>query len=67
MHISVDDGKCIASGACVLACPEVFDQDDEGVVVLLDETPAAALHDRVRMAVMDCPAAVISVDSPGHV
>ena len=63
MHITVDHDKCIASGACVLACDEVFAQDEDGIVVLLQENPSPALHDRVMAAVRGCPATVIDVSS----
>ncbi len=60
MRILIDQDKCIASGACVLACPEVFAQDEAGIVVVLDEQPAAEYHDQVLAAVRACPATVIS-------
>ncbi|MFI6739276.1 ferredoxin [Nonomuraea sp. NPDC051941] len=60
MRVELDEPKCVASGQCVLAAPEVFDQrDDDGVAILLDETPAAGLLDGVREAVAICPAAAI--------
>jgi ferredoxin len=62
MRINVDHDKCVASGSCVLACAEVFAQDDDGIVVVLDENPAPELHDKVRAAAAACPAAVIVVD-----
>ena len=62
MHIQVDADKCIGSGACVLACPEVFTQDGDWVVVLLDQSPPNDLHDKVREAARACPASVIETD-----
>ncbi|MEV4573369.1 ferredoxin [Nonomuraea jabiensis] len=60
MRVSVDTGKCVAAGQCVLLAPEVFDQrEEDGVVVLLDETPAPEHHDAVREAATVCPAAAI--------
>jgi ferredoxin len=60
MRVEVDVEKCVASGQCVLIAPEVFDQrDEDGLVVLLDETPAPEHHDRVRESAMVCPAAAI--------
>jgi ferredoxin len=61
MQISVDTDKCIASGGCVFACPEVFDQDDDGIVVLLNANPPEELRDKVNEAIDACPAAVIEV------
>jgi ferredoxin len=60
MKVEVDDIKCVAAGQCVLLAPEVFDQrDEDGIVVLLDDTPASEQHDVVRESAMVCPAAAI--------
>ena len=61
MQVTIDTDKCIASGGCIFACPEVFDQDDDGIVVLLDPHPSEALRDKILEAIDACPAAVISV------
>ena len=62
MKVIIDQEKCVASGQCVLASPEVFDQrEDDGIVVLLDETPAEDLADAVREAASLCPALAIQV------
>jgi len=60
MRILIDEDRCIASGACVLACPEVFAQDEAGIVFVLDEEPPAEYHEKVLAAVRACPATVIS-------
>jgi ferredoxin len=54
-----DPEQCIASGACVLMCPEVFGQDADGIVVILQDSPAEHLHRDVQEAVDSCPAACI--------
>jgi len=59
MRVEVDQPKCVASGQCVLAAPEVFDQDDDGIAVLLDATPGPEHEDAVRESVAICPAAAI--------
>ncbi|WP_148272085.1 cytochrome P450 [Saccharopolyspora spinosa] len=59
MKINVDTGKCIGSGACVVACEEVFGLDDDGVVVVLQSNPPAELRERVHEAAEACPAEVI--------
>ncbi|MEV4167597.1 ferredoxin [Nonomuraea dietziae] len=60
MRIIVDEAKCCGAGQCVLIAPDVFDQrDEDGIVVLLAETPAPALKDAVREAATVCPAAAI--------
>ncbi|MFJ2271608.1 ferredoxin [Streptomyces sp. NPDC087849] len=63
MKVIVDRNKCVASGQCVLTTPEVFDQDEEdGIVVLLTETPPEHLAGSVRQAAALCPARAIWVE-----
>ncbi|MFF9653635.1 ferredoxin [Streptomyces sp. NPDC014622] len=59
MRVEVDQPKCVASGQCVLLVPDVFDQDDDGIVELLTDTPDPAHHDDVRESASVCPAAAI--------
>lgn len=63
MRIAVDHDKCIASGACVLAAPELFDQDEDGIVVVRQEFPPPQSQEEAREAVRACPAAVIRIAS----
>jgi ferredoxin len=60
MKVTVEADKCVASGQCVLLAPGVFDQDDDGIIVLLTDTPADDDRQLVRDAVRVCPAAVIT-------
>jgi ferredoxin len=63
MHITIDEDRCCAAGQCVLAAPDVFDQrDDDGIVILLDASPASDQHAAVRDAAAACPAAAITVE-----
>lgn len=59
MRVEVDQPKCVASGQCVLMAPEVFDQDDEGIVELLTDRPSPEHHDGVRESETICPASAI--------
>jgi len=59
MRVQIERDKCIGSGACVIACPEVFGQDDDGLVVLLDDSPSPEFQDGVVEASRACPASVI--------
>jgi ferredoxin len=61
MRVHVDRVKCLAAGVCSLKASHVFDQDDEGVVTLLDENPAAGL-DAVVEAAGSCPAEAIRIE-----
>ena len=56
MKVSADRDLCIQAGNCVMSADAVFDQDDDGVVVVLvDDVPDEEL-DHVRDAVKLCPA-----------
>jgi ferredoxin len=64
MKITVDVNKCIGAGLCVVAAPKVFAQnDDDGLVVVLDENPPADQHVAVREAARLCPALVIKLEN----
>jgi ferredoxin len=59
--VHVDEDLCIGAGQCVLAAPRIFDQDEQGLVVLLDSTPPPELHDAARKAAKLCPARAITI------
>ncbi|GAA1454967.1 ferredoxin [Nocardiopsis tropica] len=60
MRVELDEPKCVASGQCVVAAPDVFDQrDEDGVAVVLDRTPPEHLYEEVSEAVAICPAAAL--------
>jgi ferredoxin len=62
MKVLIDQDKCVGSGQCVLASPDVFDQrDEDGMVVLLRENPAPELYEEVREAARICPALAIEL------
>lgn len=63
MKVTVDQDKCIASGQCVAAAADVFDQrDEDGIVVLLEAAPPAESAAEVRHAATVCPALAITID-----
>ncbi|XXT21192.1 ferredoxin [Sorangium sp. So ce429] len=62
MRVRVDEVKCCGAGQCVLVAPRVFDQRDDGIVILLDEAPPEELHAAVREAASVCPCAAILLE-----
>jgi ferredoxin len=63
VKVTIDQDKCIASGQCVMAAEDVFDQrDEDGVVVLLRDDPPADRAEDVRQAASVCPALAITVE-----
>ncbi|MFI0809384.1 ferredoxin [Streptomyces echinatus] len=61
MRVTTERDRCVGSGQCALLSPEVFDQDDEGLVVVLVEEPAEAQREEVLRAADLCPARTIRV------
>jgi ferredoxin len=62
MKLIVDKSRCIGAGQCVLKAPRVFDQqEDDGMVILLAESPSAEDQDAARLAARVCPAEAITV------
>ena len=59
MKIIADRDVCIGAGMCVMSAPEVFDQDDDGVVVVLevDVPPEHAVA--AARAVASCPSGAL--------
>jgi len=60
VHVRADRDVCIGAGLCVMTAGAVFDQDDDGIVVLLDEHPATDVA-VVREAVANCPSGALSI------
>lgn len=59
MRVAADRDACVSAGNCVMAAETVFDQDDDGVVVVLaDEVPADE-QAHAREAVRLCPAGAL--------
>jgi ferredoxin len=62
MRITVDKRRCIGAGLCALTLPSIFEQDDdEGLVQLLDATGAGHTFDEVSTAEYECPSQAIVV------
>jgi ferredoxin len=59
MHISLEKDRCIGAGQCVLSAPDVFDQTDDGLVVLLTPDVDEAGADAVEQARSHCPSGTI--------
>jgi len=59
MKLEADHDACIASGNCVMISEVLFDQDEDGIVVLLAEEVPEGEEDHAREAVKICPASVL--------
>ncbi len=61
MQIAVDRETCTAAGQCASVAAALFDQDDDGVVVLLKDEPSEAEEAMARRAASLCPARAITI------
>jgi ferredoxin len=61
MRVSADREMCIGSGNCVFSAPSVFDQDDDGLVVLRTADVGPQDADTVRDAVAHCPSGALRI------
>jgi ferredoxin len=59
--VTADRERCCGSGLCALRVAAVFDQDDDGIVVLLDTDPPAELAGEVAAAVDGCPSGALGL------
>ena len=62
LKVRVDVEKCIGAGHCVLRAPRVFDQRDDGIVILLDDSPVPELREAVHKAADLCPSQAITIE-----
>ncbi len=61
MKVEADRDVCIQAGNCVMVADTIFDQDDDGIVmVLVDEIPSDD-EDKAREAVKLCPSQALRV------
>ncbi|QZQ56226.1 ferredoxin [Curtobacterium sp. TC1] len=60
MKVILEQDKCVASGQCVMAAMDVFDQrDEDGIAVLLTDEVTDDQVEAVRHAAAVCPALAI--------
>ncbi|MEV8525037.1 (4Fe-4S)-binding protein [Streptomyces sp. NPDC052000] len=61
VEVSADRTVCIGAGLCALTAPEVFNQDDDGLVELLMPDPGADRQAAARRAVGLCPSGAVRI------
>lgn len=61
MKIEADRDKCVGGGQCVVAAPDLFDQDDDGLVLVLEDAPGDDQRDDATTAASLCPARAIEI------
>jgi ferredoxin len=61
MRITADVTACVGAGQCALVAGGLFDQDDDGIVVILNARPEGAEVELARRAASLCPSRAITV------
>jgi ferredoxin len=60
-RVAVDRDRCVGSGACEALAPEIFEVDDDGLLVVHRSEPAEAELSDVRDAASACPTRALSL------
>lgn len=60
--LKADFGACQGYANCVDAAPDVYDIDDDGVVVLLREEISEDERPRIEEAARSCPVSALSIE-----
>jgi ferredoxin len=61
VKVHADRDVCIQAGNCVMAADSLFDQDDDGIVVVLVDDIPDDEQDRAREAVKLCPSQALTI------
>lgn len=63
MRVIVDEEKCQGHNRCFTIAPELFDVDDYGTAIALnDGVVPAELEDKARLAAANCPEYAITIE-----
>jgi ferredoxin len=63
MRITADRERCEGHGLCADVAPEVYELDDEAIVVLLHETVPPELERKAEGGARVCPVAALRVEA----
>ncbi|MFI6345294.1 ferredoxin [Streptomyces sp. NPDC050560] len=65
-RITADTDVCVGAGQCVLTAPDVFDQDEDGFVTVLEPEPSDEQLKAAKMALSICPSRAIGLTGVGE-
>lgn len=63
MKLRIDSEACTGHGRCYALAPELFDADDYGHSVLLQDDVPQDQADQARLAVANCPERAITLEA----
>jgi ferredoxin len=59
MRVDVNLGRCTGHGICESIAEDVFEVQDDGSVVIVEQDRPEADRERMQQAVTQCPAAAL--------
>ena len=59
MRLEVDVDKCTGHGICESIADDVFEVQDDGLLIIDHDKVAMSDRDRLQQAVIQCPAAAL--------
>lgn len=62
-RVSADLDRCQGHGKCMIECPEVFDSDEQGYVVVRIQDVPGPLRAAAARSVEDCPEGALHLDT----
>ncbi|MEV0288920.1 ferredoxin [Kribbella sp. NPDC050820] len=66
MRVNADRDRCVGGGMCALSAPSLFDQDEDGRVLLLATGPLTGAElEAAREAVALCPSGALLLRDSG--
>ncbi|GLU50195.1 ferredoxin [Nocardiopsis ansamitocini] len=60
-RLRADRARCTGAGQCARTAPTLFDQDDDGLAVLLIPNPPVEALSQARLAADLCPSGAIAL------
>lgn len=64
LRLTADREVCAGAGQCVRAAPDLFDQDDDGLVVVLRADVPPEASERALTAADWCPSGAVTDHEP---
>lgn len=62
LRVTADRSRCCGYGLCAQLCPEVYQLDENGLVVLATDTVPEGLEETAREGAAACPAEALAVE-----
>lgn len=62
MKATVDRDTCIACGICSSTCPDVYEEGDDGIAVVIEDPIPEDLEECAQEGADSCPTDAISIE-----